>query len=465
MLLLNDNATIRNFVETYVSGQSDVADWKTGVNTTFGAEFYNNMWLDILQAYASQYWVYRLNELHIYGSSRLGLQQRNLPIARQDPDDEEGILYFSYTSETVARVRGQKRYELSNHLGNVLAVVTDRKLVHCSNDELMWFEAQVVSVTDYYPFGMEIKERSWSVSAYRYGFNGMEQSRWLSGEFKGSGNSYDFGARIYDSRLGRWMSVDPLFDHAKNIGFSSYCYAVNSPGFIIDKDGEIWFVYTGLLVGSVNAVISLAKGETLATAAGKFAKGFVIGAVVAAIPGGLAALHITNSAATVQVAVYSSPLVYMIGEAVGQTVRYLFSRGNEKYSEDEFIQNLDYCISGTLIDLAIGGTGSYLRGEISKDLAKEMMENGLSKQVKRELKKDISKEVEKALKDSGNKVSKKDFKRIVKSTYDNVLESKSLSISSKIQKINKKVYLLTTTVETTGQDIIEDKLKKSNKES
>ena len=43
---------------------------------------------------------------------------------------------------------------------------------------------------------------------YRYGFNGMEKDDNL----KGTGNSYDFGARIYDSRLGRWLAVDPSHD-------------------------------------------------------------------------------------------------------------------------------------------------------------------------------------------------------------------------------------------------------------
>ncbi len=38
---------------------------------------------------------------------------------------------------------------------------------------------------------------------YRYGFNGME----MDNEKNGNGNTMDFGARIYDSRLGRWFSV------------------------------------------------------------------------------------------------------------------------------------------------------------------------------------------------------------------------------------------------------------------
>jgi RHS repeat-associated protein len=38
----------------------------------------------------------------------------------------------------------------------------------------------------------------------RYGFNGMEKDD----NVKGEGNSYDFGARIYDPRVGRWLSMD-----------------------------------------------------------------------------------------------------------------------------------------------------------------------------------------------------------------------------------------------------------------
>lgn len=66
---------------------------------------------------------------------------------------------------------------------------------------------------------------------YRYGFNGKEKDD----EIKGSGNSLDFGARIYDSRLGIWMSVDPL---AKKFPWQSpYCSMDNSPIAKIDPNG------------------------------------------------------------------------------------------------------------------------------------------------------------------------------------------------------------------------------------
>jgi RHS repeat-associated protein len=68
--------------------------------------------------------------------------------------------------------------------------------------------------------------------AYRYGFNGKENDN----EVKGAGNQLDFGARIYDSRLGRWFSPDPL--EAKFTSFSPYNYSLNSPIIFKDIDGR-----------------------------------------------------------------------------------------------------------------------------------------------------------------------------------------------------------------------------------
>ncbi len=67
---------------------------------------------------------------------------------------------------------------------------------------------------------------------YRYGFAGME----LDNEIKGEGNSYDFGARMYDSRVGRWFVADPL--EIQYPMYSPYSYAANSPMVVMDSDGE-----------------------------------------------------------------------------------------------------------------------------------------------------------------------------------------------------------------------------------
>lgn len=59
----------------------------------------------------------------------------------------------------------------------------------------------------------------------------MEQDN----ELKGVGNSLDFGARMCDSRVGRWLSLDPLT--SKFPYQSPYVYAGNNPVFYIDKNG------------------------------------------------------------------------------------------------------------------------------------------------------------------------------------------------------------------------------------
>ena len=70
-----------------------------------------------------------------------------------------------------------------------------------------------------------------STVSYRFGFNGKENDN----EVKGTGNSVDFGARIYDSRLGRWLSVDPL--QVKYPDKSPYNFCSNNPIIFVDPDG------------------------------------------------------------------------------------------------------------------------------------------------------------------------------------------------------------------------------------
>lgn len=68
-------------------------------------------------------------------------------------------------------------------------------------------------------------------SGYRYGFNGKENDN----EVKGEGNQQDYGMRIYDPRLGRFLSVDPLTDDYP--WFTPYQFAGNMPTWAIDIDG------------------------------------------------------------------------------------------------------------------------------------------------------------------------------------------------------------------------------------
>ena len=92
---------------------------------------------------------------------------------------------------------------------------------------------------DYYPGGMLMPGRKYSSASanYRYGFNGKE----LDNEVKGEGNQQDYGMRIYDPRLGRFLSVDPLYKKYPEL--TPYQFASNTPIQAIDLDGLEKLIY------------------------------------------------------------------------------------------------------------------------------------------------------------------------------------------------------------------------------
>jgi RHS repeat-associated protein len=116
---------------------------------------------------------------------------------------------------------GDKRYELSNHLGNVLVVINDKKIPNLNGTSLLNFNADVHSYNDYYPFGQLVPNRHGSSDAYRYGFQGQEKDD----ELKGEGNSLNYTFRMHDPRVGRFFAVDPLTK--KYPFYSPYAFSGN----------------------------------------------------------------------------------------------------------------------------------------------------------------------------------------------------------------------------------------------
>ncbi|MBA2746028.1 MAG: hypothetical protein H0U44_07385, partial [Flavisolibacter sp.] len=164
-------------------------------------------------------------EQHLYGSSRLGMLQWDTIVPPTPPVVINTPVYDSMLA-------GSTTYELSNHLGNVLSTISDKKIGVVTNGQVNHYIAAVLSQNDYYPGGMDMPGRSYSNNnQYRYGFNGKENDN----EVKGEGNQQDYGMRIYDPRLGRFLSVDPISKDYPEL--TPYQFASNRPIDGIDLDG------------------------------------------------------------------------------------------------------------------------------------------------------------------------------------------------------------------------------------
>ena len=115
-------------------------------------------------------------------------------------------------SDTTTQATGAKQYELTNHLGNVLATITDKGVI--------------TSAQAYYPFGLTLASRSFTAgSSYRYSFNGKEDDKETGFQ--------DYGMRLYFKRVGRFLSVDPI--GRKYPELTPYQFASNRP-----IQGVVW---------------------------------------------------------------------------------------------------------------------------------------------------------------------------------------------------------------------------------
>ena len=74
--------------------------------------------------------------------------------------------------------------------------------------------------------------REFSSGGYRFGFNGKENDDEVKGV---AGSQQDYGMRIYDARLGRFLSVDPIANDYPQL--TPYQFASNTPIRAIDLDG------------------------------------------------------------------------------------------------------------------------------------------------------------------------------------------------------------------------------------
>ncbi len=158
-------------------------------------------------------------EVPIYGATRIGVYYRMM-------------------------VSNPFRYELSDHLGNIRAVINGEK--DASGNVVL------DTYTDYYPFGWSMPGRySQGANRYRFGYQGIEhdpETGWNA-----------FALRNYDPRMGRWFNPDPYGQH-----YSPYLAMGNNPVSMIDPDGGLDFSFDlGTAISAVAHVVDDLFGKDI----------------------------------------------------------------------------------------------------------------------------------------------------------------------------------------------------------
>ncbi len=195
-------------------------------------------------------------ELSLYGTSRIGITTK-VSVATSSI-----TLQSTYGSAKLSTfTRGEKKYEISNHLGNISATISDKKIqVSGGGTYVDYYTAETVMATDYYPFGMSMPGRKYDLpnSSYRYSVNGQEKETDLNENI----TSALFWE--YDSRTGRRWNVDP----EGKAWLSVYSTFDNNPVINVDPKGNTDFYSNGKWIGSDginNGLMAIVKDRRLAT--------------------------------------------------------------------------------------------------------------------------------------------------------------------------------------------------------
>ncbi len=156
-----------------------------------------------------------LSEQMLYGSSRLGVRK-----AQSD----------------------EKYYELTNHLGNVMAVVSDKRLPDNQSD--------IVALYDYFPYGASLPSRTFEKESYPFGYN----TQLKIDEIAGKGKHYTAPFWEYNPQVVQRWNIDPQWQQRQ--GQSPYVINNDNPIIYTDPNGDLGWI--GALIGAgVGAVAEL----------------------------------------------------------------------------------------------------------------------------------------------------------------------------------------------------------------
>ncbi len=121
----------------------------------------------------------------------------------------------------------------ATEVGYILVYVDNQSVgkdVWFDDVQVLHYNTKVLDENHYYPFGLTISADAMNTTKQPHKYNGKE----LETSF--DLQTYEYGARQYNSQIGRWNGIDPLAD--EYYGHSPFAYVANNPVKFIDPDGK-----------------------------------------------------------------------------------------------------------------------------------------------------------------------------------------------------------------------------------
>ncbi|WP_052483468.1 RHS repeat-associated core domain-containing protein [Flavobacterium sp. MEB061] len=153
----------------------------------------------------------------------------------QKPETVSGRQSITFTATGVVSTIQWVRSKPKDGSGSVEVFTLDNVTTSVESTENTFastiFVADVLTYSDYYPFGMLVPNRHGNSKDYRYGFQGQE----MDNELKGEGNSLNYTFRMHDPRIGRFFAIDPLTK--KYPHYTPYSFSGNKVIQFVELEG------------------------------------------------------------------------------------------------------------------------------------------------------------------------------------------------------------------------------------